>query len=87
MSFMDNPLSGKNVNDNKNETTALDGTYNERGTGLIEGRMDGKKGRVRPRQKLLDRMMSKGYSKLKEEAQHRETWSHWRSGPARGQRT
>ena len=27
-----------------------------------------------------------GYSKLKE-AQHRETWSHWRSGPARGQRT
>jgi len=31
--------------------------------------------------------MSEGYSKLKEEAQQRETWSHWRSGPARGQRT
>jgi len=31
--------------------------------------------------------MSEGYRKLKEEAQHRETWSHWRPGPARGQRT
>ena len=28
--------------------------------------------------------MTKGYSKLKEEAQHRETWNHWRTGPARG---
>src|SRR6218665_1172106 len=24
---------------------------------------------------------------IKEEAQHRETWSHWRSGPTREQRT
>jgi len=32
-------------------------------------------------------MMSKGYSKLKEVAQHQEMWSHWRSGSARGQRT
>src|SRR6218665_3882087 len=29
-------------------------------------------------------MMSEEYSKLKEEAQHLETWNHWRSGPARG---
>ena len=36
--------------------------------------------------KLLDWMMSEEYSKLKEEAQHREIWSHWGSGPARGQR-
>ena len=28
-------------------------------------------------------MMSEEYSKLKEEAQHRETWNHWRSEPAR----
>src|SRR6218665_1861015 len=49
--------------------------------------MEGKRGRGRPRQKLLDWMMSKGYSKLKEEAQNRETWSHCRSRPARGQRT
>jgi len=49
--------------------------------------MEGKRGRERPRQKLLDWMMSEGYSKLKEESQHRETWSHWRSGPARRQRT
>jgi len=43
---------------------------------IIEGRMEGKGGRGRPRQKLLDWIMSEGYSKLKEEAQHRETWSH-----------
>src|SRR6218665_3802870 len=52
---------------------------------IIEGRMDGKRGK--PRQKLLDWMMSEGYSKLKEEAKHRETWNHWRHEPARGQRT
>src|SRR6218665_479433 len=54
---------------------------------IIKGRMEGKRGRVRPRQKLLEWMMSEEYSKLKEEAQHRETWNHWRSEPARGQRT
>ena len=37
--------------------------------------MEGKGERERTRQKLLDWMMSQGYSKLKEEAQHRETWS------------
>src|SRR6218665_1393734 len=50
---------------------------------IIKGRMEGKRGRGRPRQKLLDWMMSEDYSKLKEEAQHRETWNHWRSEPAR----
>src|SRR6218665_1654758 len=54
---------------------------------IIKERMEGKRGRGRPRQKLLDWMMSEEYSKLKEEAQHRETWNHWRSEPARGQRT
>ena len=49
---------------------------------IIEGRMEGKRGRGRSRQKLLDWLLSEGYSKLKEEAQHRETWSHWKSGPA-----
>jgi len=47
---------------------------------IIEGRMEGKRGRGRPRQKLLDWMMTEGYCELKEEAQHRETWSHARSG-------
>ena len=54
---------------------------------IMEGRMEGKRGRGRPRQKLLDWMMSEGYGKLKEEAQNREKWSHRTSGPARGQRT
>src|SRR6218665_228689 len=40
---------------------------------IIKGRMEGKRGRGKPRQKLLDWMMSEEYSKLKEEAQHRET--------------
>src|SRR6218665_3959876 len=48
---------------------------------IIEERMEGKRGRGRPRQKLLDWMMSERYSK------HKETWSYWRFGPARGQRT
>src|SRR6218665_3313338 len=50
---------------------------------IIKGIMEGKRGRGRPRQKLLDWMMSEDYSKLKEEAEHRETWNHWRSEPAR----
>src|SRR6218665_803684 len=37
---------------------------------IMEGRMEGKRGRGRPRQKLLDWMMSEGYGKLKEEAQN-----------------
>ena len=40
---------------------------------ITGGRMEGKRGRGRPRTKLLDWMMSEEYSKLKEEAQHRET--------------
>lgn len=46
--------------------------------------MVGKRGRGRPRQKLLHWMRCKGCSRLKEEAQHGETWSHPRSGLARG---
>ena len=37
---------------------------------IIKGRMEGKRGRGRPRQNLLDWMMSEEYSKVKEEAQH-----------------
>src|SRR6218665_2140035 len=38
---------------------------------IMEERMEGKRERGRPRQKLLDWMMSEGYGKLKEEAQNR----------------
>src|SRR6218665_1326405 len=53
---------------------------------IVKRRMEGKRGRVRPRQKLLDWMISEEYSKFKE-VQHRETWNHLRSEPTRGQRT
>src|SRR6218665_728890 len=49
---------------------------------IMEGGMEWKRGRGRPRQKLLDWMMSEGYGKLKEEAKNREKWSHRTSGPA-----
>src|SRR6218665_2392169 len=58
------------------QTTEPDGTYNDGDSlqsEIIEGRMDCKRGRRRPRKKLLDWMMSEEYSKLKEEAQHRES--------------
>ena len=60
---------------NKNETMERDETYNERDSlqrEILEGIMEGNCGRGRPRQKLLDWMMSDGYSKLKEGAQRRE---------------
>src|SRR6218665_1021272 len=76
---------------NQSKTKKLEGTPAERRLSS-ERNNGGKKGgeergRGRPRQKLLDWMMSEGYGKLKEEAQNREKWSHRTSGPARGQRT
>ena len=54
---------------------------------IMEGMMEGKRGRGRPRHKLMDWMMVDGYRKLKEEAQHREEWSRWTFGPAKRQMT
>ena len=48
----------------------------------MEGRMEGKRGGGRPRQKLMDWMMEDEYWKLKDTAQHREDWSRWTCGHA-----
>ena len=37
---------------------------------IMEGSVEGKRGRGRPRQKLMDWLMEDGYWKLKEKAQH-----------------
>jgi len=41
----------------------------------MEGRMEGERGRGRPRQKLMDWMMVDGYGKFNEKAPYREEWS------------
>jgi len=49
---------------------------------IMEGRIEGKRGRGRPRQKFMDWMMEDGCRKLEEKAKHREEWSRWTFGYA-----
>ena len=49
---------------------------------IIEGRMEGKKKRGRPRMMLLDWMLKKDYRKSKEKAGDRGEWRQWTYEPA-----
>jgi len=62
-----------------NKTEERDWTHSKNG--------GGKRGRERPRQKLMDWIMAYGYGKLKEKAQHREELSRWTFGPTGRQMT
>jgi hypothetical protein len=52
---------------------------------IIEGKMEGKKRRGRPRKMMLEWMMDKDYQKLKEEARNRSEWEKWIHRPAERQ--
>src|SRR6218665_2074133 len=49
---------------------------------IIEGRIEGKKKRGRPRMMLLDWMLKEDYSKLKEKTGDHGEWRHWTYQPA-----
>jgi len=52
---------------------------------IIEGRMEGKRTRGRPRQMMLGWLMTDGYRELKKRAQQRVYWRHWKLEPAERQ--
>ena len=49
---------------------------------IMEGRLERKRERGRPRRTLMDRMMEDRYWEVEEKAQHREECSRWTFGPA-----
>ena len=55
--------------------------YVLRGEGLLrdvmEGRMEGKRGRGRKRKSMLEELMKRDYAQMKRHAQNREEWRRW----------
>ena len=44
----------------------------------LEGRMEGKRGRGRPRKNLLEDLEAEGYRQLTDMAQDRKLWRKWK---------
>ena len=44
----------------------------------LEGRMEGKRGRGRPKKNLLEDLEAEGYRQLKDMAQDRKLWRKWK---------
>jgi len=43
----------------------------------MEGRMEGKRPRGRPRNGMLDELMVKSYGNMKRKAENRDEWRNW----------
>src|SRR6476661_3044917 len=54
---------------------------------VLEGRMEGKRPREKPRMGMIDDVLDETYGDMKRKAENRENWRIWKQGPALGQRT
>jgi len=47
---------------------------------VLEGRMDGKRPRGRPRMGMVDDVLDETYGNMKRKAENRESWRVWKPG-------